>query len=647
MSETGKIIIVGTPNVGKSVIFNALTGRYATVSNYPGTTVDVFRGPCKIGGGSYEIIDTPGMYSLVPVTEEERVSRAILMKERAFAVIHVIDAKNLERMLPFTLQLIEAGLPVILVLNIMDEAERLDIKINIKQLSLELGVPVISTVGTINRGIKELKSALEKYVFTPPKKFKLDARIEKYVADIAETFLKKDYSVSKRIVGIWLFQEDREIMDLVKKREPAAFKKIEAAAAALRVKYSKPAGYITAMQRQDLAIKIASKCEESPKKTPFVFGEALSRLTMHPFFGLVILFAVLYFGLYKFVGEFGAGTAVNFIQDDVFGYIIPPFTAFVERVLPWKVWQDLFVHDYGIITLGVRYAFAIILPIVSFFFLIFAIIEDSGYLPRLAMLIDRVFKILGLSGRAVIPMVLGLGCDTMATIVTRILPSRRERIISTLLLALAIPCSAQLGVILALLSKNTAALLIWVGVVALVFFVVGYLSSKLLPGESPVFFMEVPPLRLPKLKNIIIKTYTRLEWYLKEVLPMFILVSVFIWVGQLVGLFNVLIKLVAYPVRWIGLPESTSFSFLIGFFRRDYGAAGLYDMHKQGLFNGNQLVVALVTMTLFLPCVAQFMVMVKERGWKAGLYISLIVLVVAFGTGFLLNEALNILKVTL
>ena len=318
-----------------------------------------------------------------------------------------------------------------------------------------------------------------------------------------------------------------------------------------------------------------------------------------------------------------------------------------NSIIPWEVIRGLFVGEYGIITLGVRYAVALILPIVTTFFIAFAIIEDTGYLPRLALLIDRMFKRIGLTGRAVIPMVLGLGCDTMATMVTRTLPTKRERIIATILLALAVPCSAQLGVILALLEGNSPGLWIWLGMIGMIFLLVGFLSSMVLPGEAPSFYMEIPPLRLPILSNVLIKTYSRVKWYFTEVFPMFILASALIWFGQLTGLFNMLVKLLQYPIRWIGLPDRAAVAFLFGFFRRDYGVAGLYDIKKAGLFSGNQLVVACVTLTLFLPCIAQFLMNVKERGLKTGLAISAFILVFSFSVGFLVNLVLNILGVVL
>jgi ferrous iron transport protein B len=332
---------------------------------------------------------------------------------------------------------------------------------------------------------------------------------------------------------------------------------------------------------------------------------------------------------------------VDFLESVVFEQHVNPFlTRAVERLIALPVLRDLFVGEYGLFTLGLRYAIGIILPIVTVFFLMFSLIEDVGYLPRLAMLIDRLFKKIGLSGRAVIPMVLGLGCDTMATMVTRTLPTRRERFIATMLLALAVPCSAQLGVILALLHGHRLALAVWAGVILGVFLVAGYLSSKLVPGVKPTFYMEVPPLRLPKVSNILIKTYTRVVWYLKEIVPLFIVASGLIWVGQVTRAFDFCIRLLEYPVRLMGLPTEAAGVFLLGFFRRDYGAAGLYDLNTSGSLTGVQLVVASVALTLFLPCVAQLLMNMKERGLKTGLLISGLTLVLSFTVAFALNAVL-------
>ncbi|RMF93439.1 MAG: ferrous iron transporter B, partial [Nitrospinota bacterium] len=352
--------------------------------------------------------------------------------------------------------------------------------------------------------------------------------------------------------------------------------------------------------------------------------------------------------LYQFVGVFGAGTLVDFIEGELFEtHINPWINSLVTRYIPWEILRSLLAEEYGIFTLGVRYAIAIILPIVGTFFLTFSLIEDSGYLPRIALLVDRLFKRIGLNGRAVIPMTLGFGCDTMATLVTRTLETTRERVIATLLLALAIPCSAQLGIVLALLAGNVRALLVWACFVGGVFLLIGFLTARLLPGESPSFYLELPPLRWPKPSNVLLKTYARIQWYFLEVLPLFILASVLIWLGKLSGAFDLGISLLKPLVRGIGLPEDAAVAFLFGFFRRDYGAAGLYDLQQSGALSGNQLVVAAATLTLFVPCIAQFSIMWKERGPKTTLAIVSFIFPFAFAMGYLLHLGLTLLGIQL
>ncbi|MCQ9206513.1 MAG: ferrous iron transporter B [Omnitrophica bacterium] len=456
-----------------------------------------------------------------------------------------------------------------------------------------------------------------------------------------EILLKDDYGLSRRAIALLLLQDDREIREMVKRKEPGALGKIDDILNEAKSHYINPITYELALERQN-AVKAITARVVKVKKGNAPFREKLSRLTMNPLTGLPILFFVLYWGLYKFVGQFGAGTVVNFLEGTIFEKYLNPFiTGIFTKIVPWEVLRDLFVGEYGLITLGFRYAVALILPLVTFFFIVFSIIEDTGYLPRLAMLIDRVFKKIGLSGRAVIPMVLGLGCDTMATMVTRTLPTKRERIISTMLLALAVPCSAQLGVILALLEGKPRAMFIWAGTVVLIFLFVGYLTAKLLPGERPSFYMEIPPLRLPKLSNVLTKTYVRVKWYFKEVLPLFLTASVLIWFGQLTGLFNIFINILKKPVKLIGLPPEAASVFLFGFFRRDYGAAGLYDLTKRGYLDGVELVVACVALTLFLPCIAQFLMNVRERGWKMGFGISAFILFFSFSAAYILNFILT------
>ncbi|MDJ0898963.1 MAG: nucleoside recognition domain-containing protein [Xenococcus sp. MO_188.B8] len=234
----------------------------------------------------------------------------------------------------------------------------------------------------------------------------------------------------------------------------------------------------------------------------------------------------------------------------------------------------------------------------------------------------------------------------MATLVTRTLESKRERIIATLLLALTIPCSAQLGVILGLLSQEPTALFVWATVMVTIFLSIGFLAGKVIPGNVSCFYMEIPPLRLPRPQAILTKTYVRLKWYFGEILPLFIFASVLIWAGKLTGLFDLVVRVLEPVMVWLGLPKEAAPTFLYGFFRRDYGAAGMFDLHSSGILAGQQLVVAAVTLTLFIPCIAQLQFMFKERGFKNTILIAIFVVLFAFSLGYILNQLLSIMEVS-
>ncbi len=641
-----KVLLVGSPNVGKSMLFNRLTGNYVTVSNYPGTTIEVSVGHLEISGRKYEIIDTPGMYSLSNITAEEKVAADMVLNEKADVVIHVIDSKNIERSLGLTLQLIEAGLTVILALNMADEARRLGIEINLDKLQNVLGIAVLETVATTGEGVKQL---LHKIFYVraaeKPRKLNYGSVIEKAISAISE-HLDIDTQISKRTKALLLLADNTGSSDNPTSSIDTDYLRDIFRTCKSQLEHS--INYHITVEIQEEVKKILRKTVKFPDKHLRSFRESLSRFCMHPVAGIPFLFAVLYFGIYKFVGGFGAGTVVDFLESTIFETHINPYVIdFCTKILPWEPIFDLVAGEYGVITLGVRYAIAIVLPIVGTFFIAFSILEDSGYLPRLAMLIDRLLKKIGLNGRAVIPIVLGFGCDTMATMVTRTLETKREKVIASILLALAIPCSAQLGVILGLLTGHPYALLAWAGFVGGVFILSGTLMARLFPGPKPSFFMELPPLRLPRPGNVIVKTYSRMVWYFKEILPLFILASVLIWFGQITGIFQFLVKSLEPVVNAIGLPDKASVAFLFGFFRRDYGAAGLYDLQGEGLMTGNQLAVAAITLTLFLPCIAQFLIFKKECGAKISIITSLCICVIAFAVGFIANTFFNIFGIVL
>jgi ferrous iron transport protein B len=448
--------------------------------------------------------------------------------------------------------------------------------------------------------------------------------------------LAQNAQMSQRSLALLLLQRDPTLWQQLQAHEPQAAV-ITTAIEQAQMELTEPLTTAIARARQSIAWNLEEMVLSQSYRPKLPLAERIHQLTVNPLTGFPILAIVLYFGVYKFVGEFGAGTLVDAIETFFEGNINPVVNQVVETVIPWGILQDLVAHDYGIITLGFRYAIAIVLPVVATYFFMFSLLEDSGYLPRLSLMLDRLFKLLGLSGRSVIPMVLGLGCVTMATMVTRTLETRRERILATFLLSLAVPCAAQWGVMVGLLSQQPAALLMWVGFISAIFMIVGYFTDKILPGKAADFYMEIPPLRLPRIQNILKKTFFRMKWYFWEIIPLFIWASVIIWAGRLTGLFDLIISGLQPIVTWLGLPANMATVFLYGFFRRDYGAAGLFDLNQTGSLSTQQLLVAAIILTLFLPCIAQLQVMLKERGGLITLAIVAFIIPFAFLMGGLAN----------
>ena len=642
-----KITLVGNPNVGKSVIFGLLTGKYVTVSNYPGTTVEVTSGNISLDGKRLVLIDTPGVNSLVPMSEDEKVTRDILLSECPSAVVQVGDAKNLKRTLLITLQIAEMGLPMTLDLNMIDEAMDKGITIDVDILKGLLGIDIVSTIAPQKKGIKELREAM----LSPQRaavRLSYGPIIEEYISKISR--LLPQTGLSKRSIAVMILSEDESLKDWlhanVRSRDLA---EIEHLRHECLLKAKESPAYLINKKRIEVSEEIALKVVKKTVPSGGALLNFIGNASMHPVYGIPVLIVVLY-GLYEFVGVLGAGVLVDFVQNVIFGhYINPMATKVVETLIPVPIIQELLVGEYGLVTVALTYAIAIILPITVTFFIAFAILEDSGYLPRLAIMSNRVFNMIGLNGKAVLPMVLGLGCGTMAVMTSRILETKRDRIITTFLLALAIPCSAQLGVILGILgSLSIWATVIWSSSILVVLFVSGFLASKLVSGERTEFFLEIPPIRMPNLMNIVVKTVGRVEWYLKEAVPLFILGTFILFMLHKLNLLTLLEK-AASPVvvNLLHLPPKTTASFILGFLRRDYGAAGLFEMAQHGELTPVQAVVSLVTITLFLPCLASFFMIVKERGLKTTLWIVGIVFPAAFLYGGLLSWFLRYFNVSL
>ncbi len=643
----GPLVLVGNPNVGKSVIFGTLTGRYVTVSNYPGTTVGVSRGRARLAGVETELIDSPGVNGLVPVSEDERVTRDILLSTPRARVLHVLDAKNLARGLLITLQLMEMGLPLVLALNMYDEAGQKGIKIDLKALKNSLGVEVIPTIATQRWNLDKLMDAP---MLARPGAIHVTypAPLERAIAGISE--LLPPAAISARAISLMLIAGDETLDDWLRQNlDEESIRKIYAICLGLSTMYEEPPGYIINRARMRVVNSIVRRSLSREKGGGGELASFIGRYAMHPLWGIPILLFVLFI-LYEFVGVLGAGVIVDYLERVVFGtYLNPWATRVVEYALPSGFIHDLIVGPYGLVTMALTYAIAIVLPIVGLFFFFFSLLEDSGYLPRLALMADKTFKRLGLNGKAVLPMVLGLGCDTMATMTTRILETRKERVIVTLLLALGVPCSAQLGVLLGMLaSVSLTATLIWAGMLLGVMALVGFLASLILPGQTSDFIIEIPPMRMPMASNIFLKTLVRVQWYLKEAVPLFVLGTLILFGLDRIGGITA-IERAASPVivNFLGLPAETTQAFVIGFLRRDYGAAGLLDLQRSGLLDHRQVIVSLVTMTLFVPCIANLLMIVKERGLKTAVWITLFIFPFAVLVGGGLNFLLETLGIAL
>jgi len=624
------ILLLGHPNVGKSVLFHRLTGTYVTVSNYPGTTVEVARAAASFDRAR-QLLDTPGILTLPARSDDERATVRALLGEEAAVLLQVGDAKNLRRTLTLAALLAELGVPMVLALNMSDEATERGVSLNAAQLAKDLDVPVVETVATAGKGIGALTHALA-HARVPAALLRYDAHAEASVCALAERIaaVAPHPRLAARGLAILFLGRDPEVEAWLAERAGSAFREL------VHLRGPENAAALARERAQAAEMLARSVTTQAPRRSPLL-SQRIGQLVVHRLWGLPVLAAVLY-AVYEFVGVFGAGTLVALFEEGLFqGLINPAVTQAVESTITVQWLADLLVGPYGLWTMGMTYALALILPIVGTFFVAFGILEDSGYFARLSVLANRLLATMGLNGRAVLPMVLGLGCVTMATLTTRILYSRRERLISTFLMALAIPCSAQLGVVLGMLgSVSLAATLIWLTSMLSVLVVAGFLAARLVPGRRIALVTELPPLRLPVLGNVLKKTGARLRWYLMEVIPIFLLGTFLMFLLDKAGILPWLIgagePLVA---GWLGLPKEASAAFVMGFLRRDFGATGLFALGSR--LSPLQTVVGMVTITLFVPCIASIMMIAREQGTRvAALMLALIV-----PTAFLVGGALN------
>jgi len=595
-----KIVLVGNPNVGKSVFFNSLTGMYVDVSNYPGTTLDISYGKFA----NDVVIDTPGVYGISSFNDEEKIARDVILS--ADLVINVVDAVHLERDLFLTQQVIDTGVPVIVALNMVDDAQKQGIKVDADLLEHLLGVPVIETVAIKGIGLDKVKNSINQArpgIICDQRLQKMLTKMQARVASQGEALLilEGDPIISQRH-GLDPAQHREEI-------------------------------YLMRRERvNDIVGHVITEVEEGVD-----LKTKLGHWMIKPITGIPIVLGMLYL-MYQVIGVFVAQTVVGITEETIMVGMYEPFMqGIVSKFVELDSWIGyILAGEFGVLTMTVTYVLGLLMPLVVGFYFFLSAFEDSGYLPRLAALTDRMLSFVGLNGRAIIPLILGFGCVTLATVVTRLLGSVRERRIAIFLLALAIPCSAQLGVIAGLLAGvGGAYITLYVVVIFSMMAIVGTILNRILPGKSSDLLIDLPPLRFPRIENVVKKTFTKSYSFLKEATPLFALGAFLISVMNLTGLLTAIQNFLApLTVGWLNLPKEAATAFVMGIVRRDFGAAGLTGLNLDPMAT----VVALVTSTLFVPCIAAILVLFKERNKKEAAIMWFGSLTIAFLIGGIVNK---------
>ncbi len=663
ISRASKFVIAlaGNPNVGKSTIFNSLTGLDAVTANYPGKTVSLNMGTSEYKGTKIGIVDLPGTYSLGSISDDQLVARREILEGAAEMIVSILDATNLERNLYMVLQLLDLGYPVIVALNLSDLAAQQNICIDHKELSKILGIPVIPVVGTTGEGIEQV---IKTCVAVHAGKIKLKPRLPKYGRDI-ESYIKLlsarikkcvkkiPYGLSPRAFATLLLEEDEEFMARVASEKNCGpiLKTRKDVSAKIERTHGERASLRFVRERHGYEgfivdrVQTTGTCSISP-------ADRLWRLTIDPLTGIPILLAglVAVFAIMYYVGGF-LSTGFEHLWEILVSPHINAFVFYlfghnaVSRTLLWGV------------NAGLQAALSVGIPFVMTFYIILAILEDTGYLNSIAFLTDSLMHKLGLHGRAVIPIIAGAGCNVPAIIGTRVLTTLREKVIACTLIILT-PCSARTAVIMGAVAFFVG----WQYALAIyaIDFVIGILVGRsmavLLPGESSGLVMEMFPFRAPKLSHILKKTWYRVKEFILIALPIIAVGSLFMGTLYETKTMWLLTKPMSLIIEnWLGLPAVAGICLLFGILRKElalelllvlaivqYGPKVsnlLSFMTKQQLF-----VFALVT-TLYFPCAAALTVLVKELGWKISVAIVIFTIVLAIVVGGIANQALNILRI--
>lgn len=631
-TKTSPIIaLVGLPNTGKTQLFNQLTKRYELVANYPLTTIVKTTAELKLAGKRFRVVDLPGCHSFFVTSEEEGYVRHELINLKPNILIQCIDAQRLKQSLLLTAELLELGLPLIVCLTAVDETQRRGKRLNSQRLARALGVPVVEYSSLTNTGLETLKQAILKVGLTRRAVY-YPQPIEKALRQLvrilpgempfpflfARLLLERDPSV---------WQNNRWLADAALKAQLTDM--IQEISVKYRANINRTIAETMGNWADELAESILIH-EGQERENRF---QALAAVLRHPWWGLLILILVL--TLFYFTVVWLAG----FLEDLLATFCFDPLSAFIKDLIPEGLWQDFLLGEFGVLSLGLFNALGTILPILFSFFLIYGLLEDIGYLPNLAILLQRLLRKLGLSGRAMLPLVLGFGCKTMASLMAKTIPSRKEKLIALYLIAFAIPCSAQLGLVIATLGHyGLLSFFIYLAFIGLVEVLAGLVLNRLIKGEQRHdFIQELPTLRLPQIRALITKTLYRLWWFIREALPIFLIAAVVIFFLNYWGILDWL-KGLARPLvnDWLGLPDQMVEALLLILARNELGAGQVLKIAQAGQLSWVQAIVAVSLITMFIPCLANVIAIIKEVGLRAGLLMLLAINITSIAlAGFL------------
>ena len=615
-----KIAIVGLPNTGKSSVFNLLTGRYNIVANYPLTTVEIIKAQCVIDGRIFEVFDTPGLHSIYIHSEEEIVVRDFLFTENPDIIIQCVDANQLKQSLILTADLMELGIPMALSLNAMDETANKGIKLDTAKLSKILAVPVVELFGLHDLAKEKLNRAIGK-IGPIERNFLYSEIIESMISELeSELPVEMNYRWKTSIL---LLQNDTSIVkDLKREYTKEVVSNIEEKVHKIKKGFSEDIGRVTNKLQGSWVDDIYKKVVEKRVKNESELLRTFAYLSRHQVWGFPILIFFLFITFELVVHVAGL------LESILSAVLLDPITNFISNTLPAGFWYDFLIGDYGVLSLGLFNAIVTVLPILTVFFLMFAFLEDIGYIPNLCVLINTIFKKIGITGKSIMPLVLGFGCKTMATMTTRGLQSRKEKYIAIYLIAFAIPCAAQMGLNMAILGKiGVKAFIIAIGTLVFVEICTGLVLNKIIKDDKKSdFIQELPPIRIPNIKAIIIKTYYRLLWFLKEAIPIFIIAALVLFFFDKSGGLG-LLKKIASPLvtGWLGLPIKMVDALILTIARHEAASGLILKMVEAGSLNYVQCIVAVVITTMFVPCFANIVAMCKEMGVKTGLIMALLV----------------------